>query len=141
MNIFQGIIFGTMATYICGCTSAKFYPICSYDSEGGEVITSQASIAKFIHGVVGERNNIAFSPNDRFVMVRASSASHEKLSQVWPSAACIGKNRYDVEYQKFKGCVYMIKSALATNGIPALGNESDSLNDDSSFYCGVPLEK
>lgn len=124
---------------IAGCTTPRVYPICNYNSEAGGVSTSEDDVSTFIRGVAGEKTEIQYSPNYRYVIIKTTNHSHEMLRKVWPSAACIGKSRYDVEYLKFKGCVYMIKKALDNDGIAPLGGDSDSLKPDSTFYCGTPL--
>lgn len=125
---------------LSGCATPRIYPICNYDGEGGGLSTSRTDVSSFVRGVAGKDAEIEFSPNERYIAVLATSDGHALLSKVWPSAGCLGKSRYDVEYMKFKGCVYMLQRALENDGIAPLGVDSDSLSDDSTFYCGLPLQ-
>jgi hypothetical protein len=95
---------------------------------------------KFVHSVVGNDAQVAVSPNERLVTVRALPEKQEALSKAWPRIACVGQTRYDVEYKTYKSCVYLVETALKQDGIPPLGAWSDGLDDDT-LYCGHVLGK
>ena len=127
-------LFGSLS----GCLSTRIYPICYYDG-GDSVKASRDDISKFVVGVTGSRSSIAFSPNERFIVLEALESKHQALTEVWPRVGCIGKSRYDVEYLRCAGCVYMIQDAIRGGGVPRIGTVSDSIQDSSIFYCGMPL--
>ena len=128
-----------LAVSVSGCAATKVYPICHYNGEGGTIAAKRDDIVKFIGAVAGADSAVAFAPNERLVAVRTTDSGHVALSKVWPRVGCLGQSRYDVEYKKYLGCVYMIEQAIKDNGLPAKGKSSDSVTDDAAFYCGLPL--
>lgn len=125
-------------TLLNACASTRFYPVCNYSGESGIQSATRQSVLNFVRATAAADTFVVFSPNDRFVVVKATWDQHSKLSLVWPRVGCLGDARYDVEYLKYRGCVYMLQQALENGGIPPLGELSDSL-DQSTFYCGRPL--
>jgi len=142
-----------LLTCMCGCahvpphTTASrpqqisYYPFCVFGPD--PKIATQEQLHKkltdFIRGVAGPAAQISISPNERIVAVRTSSFRHRTLAKAWPRIACIGQTRYDVEYEQYKACVFLIGEALRGNGLPSLGAWSDGLRKQDTIYCGQPI--
>ena len=110
------------------------YPICYFNNERitDEVQSAaETAVVNVVKEYSGRSETPAFSPDHRWVVVKATEAAHAQLASIWPEIGCIGRRRAESELVYYRRCVEHLKHILATreydsilkdeNGIPRPG--------------------